>query len=115
MGAGKALDIHTDDWNNRGGIAQGETAVTATAGNLNNDGGKLLSGQTSTLKTSGNVTNRSGEISAEVLTVNTDRLDNTQGKVIGQQRLDLHARRGLNNTQGLLGAGEALAVSSGAN
>ena len=51
MGAGKALDIHTDDWNNRGGIAQGETAVTATAGNLNNDGGKLLSGQTSTLKT----------------------------------------------------------------
>ena len=22
MGAGKALDIHTDDWNNRGGIAQ---------------------------------------------------------------------------------------------
>ncbi|MDE1509061.1 hemagglutinin repeat-containing protein [Serratia nevei] len=112
MGAGKALDIHTGDWNNRGGIAQGETAVTATAGNLNNDGGKLLSGQTSTLKTSGNVTNRSGEISAEVLTVNTDRLDNTQGKVIGQQRLDLHARQGLNNTQGLLGAGEALAVSS---
>ncbi|BEO28406.1 16S rRNA endonuclease CdiA [Serratia marcescens] len=112
MGAGKALDIHTGDWDNRGGIAQGETAVTATAGNLNNDGGKLLSGQTSTLKTSGNVTNRSGEISAEVLTVNTDRLDNTQGKVIGQQRLDLHARQGLNNTQGLLGAGEALAVSS---
>ena len=103
MGAGKALDIHTGDWNNRGGIAQGETAVTATAGNLNNDGGKLLSGQTSTLKTSGNVTNRSGEISAEVLTVNTDRLDNTQGKVIGQQRLDLHDSPGPEQHSGAAG------------
>ncbi|MCP1107938.1 hemagglutinin repeat-containing protein, partial [Serratia nevei] len=112
MGAGKALDIQTGDWDNRGGTAQGETAVTATAGNLNNDGGKLLSGQTSTLKTSGNATNRGGEISAAVLTVESDRLDNTQGKVIGQERLDLHARQGLDNTQGLLGADEALAVSS---
>ncbi|AVD63303.1 hemagglutinin repeat-containing protein [Serratia sp. CY49633] len=112
MGAGKALDIHTGDWDNRGGTAQGETAVTATAGNLNNDGGKLLSGHTSTLKTSGNATNRGGEISATVLTVQSDRLDNTQGKVIGRQRLNLHARQGLDNTQGLLGAGEMLTVSS---
>ena len=112
MGAGKALDIHTGDWDNRGGTAQGETAVTATATTLNNDGGKLLSGQASTLTTSGNTSNRGGEISAAVLTVKSDRLDNTQGKVIGQARLDLHARLGLDNTQGLLGAGEMLTVSS---
>ncbi|CAI1642369.1 Filamentous hemagglutinin [Serratia grimesii] len=110
LGAGKALDIHAGDWDNRGGTAQGETAVTATTGTLNNDGGKLLSGQTLTLNTTGNVTNRGGEISAAVLTMNTESLDNTQGKVIGQQRLDLHARQGLDNTQGLLGAGEVLTV-----
>ncbi|VEI20617.1 Filamentous hemagglutinin [Serratia plymuthica] len=110
IGAGKALDVHAGDWNNRGGTVQGETSLTATAGTLNNDGGKLLSGQASTLNTTGNATNRGGEISAAVLTVNTDRLDNTQGRVIGQQRLDLHARQGLDNTQGVLGAGEALTV-----
>ncbi|CAI0711178.1 hemagglutinin repeat-containing protein [Serratia marcescens] len=110
IGAGKALDIHTGDWDNRGGTAQGETAVTATATNLNNDGGKLLSGQASTLTTSGNTSNRDGEISAAVLTVKSARLDNTQGKVIGQAQLDLHARQGLDNTQGLLGAGQALTV-----
>ena len=112
MGAGKALNVHAGDWDNRGGTAQGETAVTATASNLNNDGGKLLSGHTSTLKTSGNATNRGGEISATVLTVQSDRLDNKQGKVIGRQRLNLHARQGLDNTQGLLGADEMLTVSS---
>ncbi|MES3208581.1 hemagglutinin repeat-containing protein, partial [Serratia ureilytica] len=110
IGAGKALDIHTGDWDNRGGTAQGETAVTATAATLNNDGGKLLSGQASTLTTSGNASNRGGEISGAALTVNTGRLDNAQGKVIGQARLDLHARQGLDNTQGLLGAGQALTV-----
>ena len=112
MGAGKALDVRANDWDNRSGTAQGETAVTATATTLNNDGGKLLSGQASTLTTSGNTSNRGGEISAAVLTVKSDRLDNTQGKVIGQARLDLHARLGLDNTQGLLGAGEMLTVSS---
>jgi len=112
MGAGKALNVHAGDWDNRGGTAQGETAVTATASNLNNDGGKLLSGHASTLTTSGNASNRGGEISATVLTVQSDRLDNTQGKVIGRQRLELHARQGLDNTQGLLGAGEMLTVSS---
>ncbi|MGQ5836337.1 hemagglutinin repeat-containing protein [Serratia sp. IR-2025] len=110
IGAGKALDIHTGDWDNRSGTAQGETAVTATAATLNNDGGKLLSGQASTLTTSGNASNRGGEISGAALTVNTGRLDNAQGKVIGQARLDLHARQGLDNTQGLLGAGQALTV-----
>ncbi|MGQ6073495.1 hemagglutinin repeat-containing protein, partial [Serratia sp. IR-2025] len=110
IGAGKALDIHTGDWDNRGGTAQGETAVTATATTLNNDGGKLLSGLASTLTTSGNASNRGGEISAAVLAVKSDRLDNTQGKVIGQEQLDLHARHGLDNTQGLLGAGQALTV-----
>ncbi|WP_368926921.1 hemagglutinin repeat-containing protein [Serratia marcescens] len=110
IGAGKALDIHTGDWDNRGGTAQGETAVTATATTLNNDGGKLLSGQASTLTTSGNTSNRGGEISAAVLTVKSDRLDNTQGKVIGQAQLDLHARQGVDNTQGVLGAGQTLTL-----
>ncbi len=110
IGAGKALDIHTGDWDNRGGTAQGETAVTATATNLNNDGGKLLSGQASTLTTSGNTSNRGGEISAAVLTVKSARLDNTQGKVIGQAQLDLHARQGVDNTQGVLGAGQTLTL-----
>ncbi|HGM7134686.1 TPA: hemagglutinin repeat-containing protein [Serratia marcescens] len=110
IGAGKALDIHTGDWDNRGGTAQGETAVTATATNLNNDGGKLLSGQASTLTTSGNTSNRDGEISAAVLTVKSARLDNTQGKVIGQAQLDLHARQGVDNTQGVLGAGQTLTL-----
>ncbi|WP_413713269.1 hemagglutinin repeat-containing protein [Serratia marcescens] len=110
MGAGKALDIHTGDWDNRGGTVQGETAVTATATTLSNDGGKLLSGQALTLNTMGPATNRAGEISGAALTVSTGRLDNTQGKVIGQQRLELHARQGLDNAQGLLGAGQALTV-----
>ncbi|WP_447885274.1 hemagglutinin repeat-containing protein [Serratia fonticola] len=110
MGAGKALDVRTGDWDNRGGTAQGETSVMATANVVNNDDGKLLSGQQLTLNATGNTTNRGGEISAAVLTVKSDHLDNTQGKVIGLQRLDLNARQGLDNSQGLLGAGEALTV-----
>ncbi|MEX0632076.1 hypothetical protein M8494_08820 [Serratia ureilytica] len=111
MGAGKALNVHAGDWDNRGGTAQGETAVTATASNLNNDGGKLLSGHTSTLKTSGNATNRGGEISATVLTVQSDRLDNKQGKVIGRQRQPACPSRAGQHA-GLLGADEMLTVSS---
>ncbi|BEO61579.1 hemagglutinin-like protein [Serratia marcescens] len=110
IGAGEKLDLHAGDWDNRGGTVQGETAVTATATTLSNDGGKLLSGQALTLNTMGPATNRAGEISGAALMVNTGRLDNTQGKVIGLQRLELHARQGLDNAQGLLGAGQTLTV-----
>ncbi|UUW16200.1 hemagglutinin repeat-containing protein [Serratia ureilytica] len=110
IGAGEKLDLHAGDWDNRGGTVQGETAVTATATTLSNDGGKLLSGQALILNTMGPATNRAGEISGAALTVSTDRLDNTQGKVIGLQRLELHARQGLDNAQGLLGAGQTLTV-----
>lgn len=110
IGANKALDIHAGDWDNRGGVTQGETALTATLKSFNNDDGRLLSGQMLTLDTTEDSTNRSGEISAAVLTMNADRLDNSKGKVIGQQRLDLQARNELDNTQGLLGAGDKLTV-----
>ncbi len=110
IGAGEKLDLHAGDWDNRGGTVQGETAVTATATTLSNDGGKLLSGQALILNTVGPATNRAGEISGAALTVSTGRLDNTQGKVIGLQRLELHARLGLDNAQGLLGAGQTLTV-----
>ena len=110
IGAGEKLDLHAGDWDNRGGTVQGETAVTATATTLSNDGGKLLSGQALILNTMGPATNRAGEISGAALTVSTGRLDNTQGKVIGLQRLELHARQGLDNAQGLLGAGQTLTV-----
>ncbi len=110
IGAGEKLDLHAGDWDNRGGTVQGETAVTATATTLSNDGGKLLSGQALILNTVGPATNRAGEISGAALTVSTGRLDNTQGKVIGLQRLELHARLGLDNAQGLLGAGQTLTM-----
>ncbi|MEL5589670.1 hemagglutinin repeat-containing protein [Serratia ureilytica] len=110
IGAGEKLDLNAGDWDNRGGTVQGETAVTATATTLSNDGGKLLSGQALILNTVGPATNRAGEISGAALTVSTDRLDNTQGKVIGLQRLELHARQGLDNAQGLLGADQTLTV-----
>ncbi|HIE0191884.1 TPA: hemagglutinin repeat-containing protein [Serratia marcescens] len=110
IGAGEKLDLHAGDWDNRSGTVQGETAVTATATTLSNDGGKLLSGQALILNTVGPATNRAGEISGAALTVSTGRLDNTQGKVIGLQRLELHARLGLDNAQGLLGAGQTLTV-----
>ncbi|WP_435954718.1 hemagglutinin repeat-containing protein [Dryocola sp. BD626] len=110
VGAGKSLDIRTGDWDNRGGTAQGETSLTVAANAVNNDDGKLLSGQQLTLNAAGHASNRAGEISGTTLTVSADDLDNTLGKVIGQQTLDLHARKGLDNAQGLIGAGNTLAV-----
>lgn len=110
IGAGKGLDIRTGDLNNQGGTAQGETSLTAFANAVNNDDGKLLSGQQLTLNAAGHTANRGGEISGTALTVSADSLDNAQGKVIGQQTLDLRARQGLDNARGLIGAGKTLAV-----
>ncbi|WP_336756989.1 hemagglutinin repeat-containing protein [Pantoea sp. USHLN298] len=105
-----ALDIHTGEWNNRGGTAQSETQLSAQASSLNNDDGKLLSSQQLSLSVHDQISNRTGEISGTALKVNSSSFDNTQGKVIGQKTLDLAAGQGIDNTQGLLGAGDALTI-----
>jgi len=105
-----ALDIHTGEWNNRGGTAQSETQLSAQASSLNNDDGKLLSSQQLSLSVHDQISNRTGEISGTALKVNSSSFDNTQGKVIGQKTLDLTAGQGIDNTQGLLGAGDALTI-----
>ncbi|UIL52383.1 MULTISPECIES: hemagglutinin repeat-containing protein [Pantoea] len=105
-----ALDIHTGEWNNRGGTAQSETQLSAQASSLNNDDGKLLSSQQLSLSVHDQISNRTGEISGTALKVNSSSFDNTQGKVIGQKTLDLIAGQGIDNTQGLLGAGDALTI-----
>jgi len=110
IGAVGALAIHTAEWNNRGGTAQSETQLTAQASSLNNDEGKLLSGQQLNLSVRDHSSNRAGEISGTTLKVNSSSLNNTQGKVIGQQTLDLTAGKEIDNTQGLLGAGDALTI-----
>jgi filamentous hemagglutinin len=111
LGSNGDLRLDAGSLDNQDGTVKTQAALTVqTSGAVNNDDGKLLSGERLTLNAAGRASNRAGEISGTTLALSADDLDNTLGKVIGQQTLDLHARKGLDNAQGLIGADNTLAV-----
>ena len=112
IAAGKNADIHTEGaWNNQGGTVQSETQLNLSAGDFNNDQGKTLSGNLLTFN-AGEINNHSGEISGNALQLSALNLLNDKGKVIGTHSVDLNAKTALDNSQGLIAAGQTVTLST---
>ncbi|CAO98129.1 two-partner secretion domain-containing protein [Erwinia tasmaniensis] len=111
LAAGEAMSIRTEGQvNNRGGTIQGGRVATIIARAVDNEEGRLLSGERLMLQASGPADNHSGAISGERLELTAKRLDNMLGKIIALRGLNLSLKQALDNTKGLLEAGEALVV-----
>ncbi|WP_048697872.1 filamentous hemagglutinin N-terminal domain-containing protein [Erwinia piriflorinigrans] len=111
LAAGEAMNIRTrGEVNNRGGTIQGGSATTLVARAIDNDQGRLLSGKRLMLRASEAADNHSGAISGERLELTAQRLGNLLGKIIALRELNLTIKLALDNTKGLLEAGEALVV-----
>lgn len=95
--AGERLSVSSGgEWNNHTGIAQGGSAVTATAARLDNRGGRLQSGGDLQLSTTGDVLNQTGRLTAQ--------------RALGWQG---GAGSGLNNDGGSLQSGGPLSLTGG--
>ncbi|WP_446500471.1 hemagglutinin repeat-containing protein, partial [Photorhabdus aballayi] len=76
----------------------------------NRQKGFIQSQQELTLNATGSVDNQSGEMSGEHLKLTAESLNNTQGKVISQERLQLGAHQSIDNQQGFVEAGDVLDI-----
>ncbi|TFF42012.1 filamentous hemagglutinin N-terminal domain-containing protein [Pseudomonas sp. RIT623] len=125
--SGDRLDLTTGQLNNgQGSRIASEKALVASVSGLAQDGGELFSKSALTLdlnqgrlrnhkglinapllvlKQLAEVDNQSGEISsAQAFTLAARSLDNSHGKLIGQQSLTLRIEQVLNNLDGLVSA-----------
>ncbi|MGB8664136.1 MAG: hemagglutinin repeat-containing protein, partial [Serratia inhibens] len=113
VGGNGDLRLDAGRLDNQGGTVKTQAGLTLHAdGAVNNAGGNLLAGSDLTLDAGGDLHNQSGTLSGGDVRLAAQRLDNTQGQVIGQGNLDLTASR-LDNQRGLIGAGKALNVHAG--
>ncbi|WP_339070907.1 hemagglutinin repeat-containing protein [Pseudomonas idahonensis] len=121
------LDIHAEQLTNQdGGELTSNQALSATVSGLEQQGGKLssqtsvdldlnhgrlnsqgglINGPLLSLKNLKEVNNQDGEISsAQAFTLTAESLDNTGGKVLGNQGLTLRIAQVLSNLKGLIAA-----------
>ncbi|MDR3434302.1 MAG: filamentous hemagglutinin N-terminal domain-containing protein, partial [Rouxiella aceris] len=112
LGSNGSLTLNTGSLNNLTGSVKSLASLQISAdGDVNNASGKLLAGADSNLKAN-HLNNRGGVISGDQLQLFSTQLDNAQGQVIGQQNVLIDAQRGINNSNGLIGAGQALVIQS---
>lgn len=113
VGSNGDLRLDAERLDNQSGTVKTQAGLTLHAdGAVNNAGGNLLAGNGLTLEAGSELNNASGTLSGADVRLVAQRLDNTQGQVIGQGNLDLTASR-LDNQGGLIGAGKALDVHAG--
>ncbi|MBH2760410.1 filamentous hemagglutinin N-terminal domain-containing protein, partial [Serratia ureilytica] len=113
VGSNGDLRLEAGRLDNQGGTLKTQSGLTLHAdGAVNNAGGNLLAGNGLTLEVGSELDNASGTLSGADVRLVAQRLDNTQGQVIGQGNLDLTASR-LDNQRGLIGAGKALDIHTG--
>ncbi|PQQ24549.1 filamentous hemagglutinin [Photorhabdus luminescens] len=97
--------------NNDAGKLFSRSAMSLQGGQLTNrQKGFIQSQKELTLNATGSVDNQSGEMSGENLNLMVQSLNNTQGKVISQGRLQLAAHQSIDNQQGFVEAGDALDI-----
>ncbi|MGY3299801.1 filamentous hemagglutinin [Pseudomonas sp. TE6288] len=93
--------------NQQGGRVFSEAGLTLdlARGRLNNDGGLVAATGPLVFERLADVFNRQGEISSgQSFVLSADSLDNTQGKVLGDQAVTLLITQALNNTKGRIAA-----------
>ncbi|MGP2706254.1 two-partner secretion domain-containing protein, partial [Serratia marcescens] len=113
LGSNGDLRLDAGRLDNQGGTLKTQSGLTLHAnGAVNNAGGNLLAGNGLTLEAGSDLNNASGTLSGDDVRLVAQRLDNTQGQVIGQGNLDLTSSR-LDNQRGLIGAGKALDIHTG--
>ncbi|PQL07319.1 hemagglutinin repeat-containing protein [Pantoea ananatis] len=111
--SGSALTLGVQNLSNDKGKVIGSRSVILDAKNgLDNAQGLLAAGQMLNLSTEGMLNNLNGGISAADLDLTAGQLDNTQGKIIADNGLHVRAQQALDNTLGLLEAGETLDAST---
>nr|WP_246593549.1 hemagglutinin repeat-containing protein [Photorhabdus akhurstii] len=116
VGSNGNLLLETGHLNNQHGTLQSQSALSITAGaDIDNGKGKMLAGQQLILNAAGSVDNQSGDVSGEYLHMTAQSLNNTQGKVVSQGRLQLDTRQAIDNQRGTLQSQSALSITSGAD
>ncbi|QAB31354.1 hemagglutinin repeat-containing protein [Pantoea ananatis] len=114
--SGSALTLGVQNLSNDKGKVIGSRSVILDAKyGLDNAQGLLAAGQMLNLSTEGMLNNLNGGISAADLEFTAGQLDNTQGKIIADNGLHVRAQQALDNTLGLLEAGETLDASTQGN
>ena len=101
------LNISSLQADNRQGeiIAQGQVNIDTQAQPLLMEGGKLLGQQGVTLRT-GELDNRHGQISGANIDIESKALENSQGKILAEQKLQLRLQEGYQANKGRIEAGE---------
>ncbi|MGQ8818386.1 two-partner secretion domain-containing protein, partial [Serratia sp. NA_13] len=113
MGSNGNLRLDAGRLDNQSGTVKTQAGFTLLAdGAVNNAGGNLLAGNGLTIEAGSEMNNASGTLSGDDVRLVAQRLDNSQGQIIGQGNLDLTSSR-LDNQRGLIGAGKALDVHAG--
>ncbi|CAI1016402.1 hemagglutinin repeat-containing protein [Serratia liquefaciens] len=113
VGSNGDLRLDAGRLDNQSGTVKTQAGLTLHAdGAVNNAGGNLLAGNGLTLEAGSELNNASGTLSGADVRLVAQRLDNTQGQVIGQGNLDLTASH-LDNQRGLMGAGKVLDIHAG--
>nr|WP_275269312.1 filamentous hemagglutinin N-terminal domain-containing protein [Pantoea ananatis] len=111
--SGSALTLGVQNLSNdKGKVIGGRSVILDAKNGLDNAQGLLAAGQMLNLSTEGMLNNLNGGISAADLDLTAGQLDNTQGKIIADNGLHVRAQQALDNTLGLLEAGETLDAST---
>ncbi|WP_210478146.1 hemagglutinin repeat-containing protein [Pantoea ananatis] len=114
--SGSALTLGVQNLSNdKGKVIGGRSVILDAKNGLDNAQGLLAAGQMLNLSTEGMLNNLNGGISAADLDLTAGQLDNTQGKIIADNGLHVRAQQALDNTLGLLEAGETLDASTQGN
>ncbi|MGL6019847.1 MAG: hemagglutinin repeat-containing protein [Gibbsiella quercinecans] len=113
MGGNGGLQLDVGALVNLQGTLQSQSTLGITALNgLDNRQGRLLAGGSLALNSQGLLSNQAGEIRGQDLQLAAQALNNAEGQMVGQGRLQLDAQEAIDNQQGLMEAGGALAVTT---
>jgi filamentous hemagglutinin len=103
VGADKALELRVDRIDNRGGELSTNADLTVTGKTLDNsDAGRVLAGQSLNLTLTQLLNRNQGQLNTQRLMLRAQDLDNSNGKLLAQQLVQLELKGELNNTQGVI-------------
>lgn len=112
-GAEKALKLQVGNVNNRGGELSTNGDLGFTGQTLDNsDSGRVLAGQALSLTVAKLLNGNDGQLNAQRLMLTAQDLDNSNGKLLAQQLLQLELNGELNNSQGVLSSEGRLNVNA---
>nr|WP_312266989.1 hemagglutinin repeat-containing protein [Neisseria sp.] len=113
------LQLSGQNVQNQSGVIQSSEKLKVDAKTLDNQAGQILAKEAgfsvSALSNTDTLANPQGGIQAEKLSLQTDTLNNSRGRIVSNQDLPLNVRQQLNNEQGLIAGGGKLNIASDKN